>query len=370
MKPRRILHCLFSGIFLLSLSLCTVSAHGYYLAWTEFFSQDNLPPLSTPSAILPSSLSLSVFPPTEEPPPEHIYTDITLTFVGDCMLATDRGGEYPGSFNALANEVDPSYFFENFIELFTNDDFTIANLENVFTDDTTLSPKAKGYSPAYWYRSKTANTAILNAADIEVVSLSNNHSDDYGTKGLSDTKEALDNAGIIWGDNDHMVVLEKDSFKIAVYCTTFYYAYYDSIILRKMNEVEADYKIVYFHGGTERVHEPDTWKAAGCRRLIDGGIDLVIGGHPHVLQPIEIYKGRTIVHSLGNFCFGGSRGEENRTVVYRLYLSLTDGELTSESDEIIPCYLEKNPYQPTVITDATDYDKVMAFLQGERETPK
>ena len=304
--------------------------------------------------------------PEVEPP---LVTKITLTFVGECMLATDRGGEWEGSFNLLAKQVKPTYFLENFIELFEDDDWTIANLENVFTDDPNIRTRAKGYTPAYWYKSGTENTAILTGSSVEVVSLANNHSDDYGVKGYSDTRDALDNAGVIWGDNDEIVILEKEGYKIAVYCCTFYYSGYDTIISKKLAEVEADYKIVYFHGGTERVHEPDPWKAAGARRMIDNGADLVIGGHPHVLQPVEIYKGRTIVHSLGNFCFGGSKSEENRTMVYRLYLTFTDGILTAEADEIIPCYLYSDPYKPAIITDQTDYDAVMAFLNGVTDSP-
>ena len=360
-----------AAIITLIISLAAIAAAA--IAPAYILSRPILP---TPGLILsPAALTDVPSPAVEseepelEPPPEPVITEITLTFVGDCMLATDRGGEYAGSFNKLANEVDPSYFLENFIELFENDDWTIANLENVFTDDPTVRTRSKGYTPAYWYKSKTANTAILNAGSVEVVSLANNHSEDYGAKGYADTRDALDAAGVIWGDNDNMVILEKEGFRIALYCTTFYYGGYDVIISQKLAEVEADYKIVYFHGGTERVHIPDGWKAAGCRRLIDSGADLVIGGHPHVLQPIEIYKGKTIVHSLGNFVFGGSRSEENRTMVYRLYLTLTDGELTDISDEVIPCYLYSDAYKPAIITDENDKAAVMAFLRGETDSP-
>lgn len=356
-------------------TLCAVLAVGAAVA-VPAYSAYSRPLPETPGIVLSETVpngspSPSVPPEVSEtePPPEKVVTDITLTFVGDCMLATDRGWEYDGSFNKLANEVDPSYFLENFKELFENDDWTIANLENVFTDDATLLPRGKGYTPAYWYKSKTANTAILTVGSVEVVSLANNHSDDYGTKGLADTRAALDSAGVVWGDNDNMVILEKEGFKIAVYCTTFYYGGYEKIIADKLNETGADYKIAYFHGGTERVHVPDGWKAAGARRMIDYGVDLAIGGHPHVLQPVEEYKGKKILHSLGNFCFGGSRSEENRTMVYRLYLTVTDGELTDVSDEIIPCYLYTDLYKPGIITDQKDYDAVMTFLNGGSESP-
>lgn len=354
-------------IICIILAACTAAVPAYIL------SRDSEP---SPGVVITPSIEPGAQSPSvdseeseTEPPPEPVVTDITMTFVGDCMLATDRGGEWDGSFNLLAKQVEPSYFLENFIELFQDDDWTVANLENVFTDDPTVKTRAKGYTPAYWYKSGTENTAILTEASVDVVSLANNHSDDYGSKGASDTREALDEAGVIWEDNDKLLVLEKEGYKIALYCCTFYYTGYDTIISKKLAEVDADYKIVYFHGGTERVHEPDAWKAAGARRMIDSGADLVIGGHPHVLQPVEIYKGRTIVHSLGNFCFGGSRSEENRTMVYRLYLTFTDGELTAETDEIIPCYLYSDPYKPAIITDENDKEAVMAFLRGETDSP-
>ena len=258
--------------------------------------------LDLPISINPSAAA-DVCTPESELPPEAFT--ITLSFIGDCMLATDRGADYQGSFNRLAAEVEPSYFFEEFTELFEGDDWTVANLENVFTDSPDAVMRNKGYTPAYWYKSTTQNTAILTAGGIDIVSLANNHSEDYGTIGYDDTRTALDEAGVLWGDNSEVLLLEKEGFTVALYLCTFYYRGADVYITQKMASVEADYKIVYFHGGTERVHTPDEWKAAGCRRMIDGGVDLVIGGHPHVLQPIEIYNGKTIfVNLVQQFCLG------------------------------------------------------------------
>ncbi|MBQ8248365.1 MAG: CapA family protein, partial [Clostridia bacterium] len=107
----------------------------------------------------------------------------------------------------------------------------------------------------------------------------------------------------------------------------------------------------------------------GCRRMLDNGIDIVIGHHPHVLQPIEIYNGKTIVHSLGNFVFGGSRSEENRTIVYRLKLKVVNDELISVTDEVIPCYVYTDLYKPGIIEDETEIAAVHAFLRGETDSP-
>ncbi len=300
-------------------------------------------------------------------PPEPFT--VTLSFIGDCMLATDRGADYQGSFNRLAAEVEPSYFFEAFTELFSTDDWTVANLENVFTDSPDAKMRNKGYTPAYWYKSTTANTAILTEGGIDIVSLANNHSEDYGAVGYADTRTALDAAGVLWGDNNEVLLLEKEGFTVALYLCTFYYRGADVYITQKMASVDADYKIVYFHGGTERVHTPDEWKAEGCRRMIDGGIDLVIGGHPHVLQPIEAYSGKTIVHSLGNFVFGGSRSEENRTIVYRHTLTVLGDEVVDISEEIIPCYVYTELYKPGIIKDDAEIAAVNAFLNGDSSSP-
>ncbi len=321
------------------------------------------------AAPLPASTDIPtpICTPETEPPPEPF--NITLSFIGDCMLATDRGADYVGSFNRLATEVEPSYFFEEFVGLFENDDWTVANLENVFTDNPDVVMRNKGYTPAYWYKSTTKNTDILRAGSIEIVSLANNHSEDYGAVGYKDTREALDSANIMWGDNDNVLLLQKQNFSIALYLCTFYYKGYENFIIQKMASVDADYKIVYFHGGTERIHTPDAWKVEGARRMIDGQIDLVIGGHPHVLQPIEVYKGKTIVHSLGNFVFGGSRSEENRTIVYRHTLTVLGDEVTNISEEVIPCYVYTELYKPGIITNKAEIAAVEAFLRGETGTP-
>lgn len=325
-----------------------------------------IPTVPTPSVATSTALSE---PSTAETEPRPAPVSVTISFVGDCMLATDRGGEWDGSFNALAKKSHPSYFLESFTELFESDDWTVANLENVLTDNTDAPMRNKGYSPAYWYRSSTQNTAILTEGSVEIVSLANNHSEDYGAVGYADTRAALEDAGVLWGDNNNIVMLEKDGFTIALYCTTFYYKGYESVISNKMAQVDADYKIVYFHGGTERIHKPDAWKAEGCRRMIDSGIDIVIGHHPHVLQPIEVYNGKTIVHSLGNFVFGGSLREENRTIVYRLHLTACDGELISITDEVIPCYVYTDLYKPGIITNEAEIAAVHAFLSGESDSP-
>lgn len=295
---------------------------------------------------------------------------IVLSFVGDCMLATMLGSEAYGTFNALANSENPEYFFSGVADIFKNDDWTVANCENVFTDKD-LKATYKNYSPAYWYRSKTENANIFTVGGVEVVSIANNHAKDYGDEGREDTIAALEKYGVEWGDNDKPLILEKSGVRVALLCTTLYYSGYESTIINWIKQVKdsVDYIIIYYHGGTERQHTPDSWRVSASKKMIDAGADLIIGNHPHVLQPVQEYNGGYIIHSLGNFLFGGSSRPENRTAILQVKLNLSDGKIESDEYNLIPCYVYTDPWKPAVIENQTEIDQVLSFLNGKASTP-
>ena len=100
---------------------------------------------------------------------------------------------------------------------------------------------------------------------------------------------------------------------------------------------------------------------------------MVIGNHPHVLQPREIYNGVEIIYSLGNFCYGGNKAPENRTIIYQMKLTVgEENEIISPQSNIIPCYVytaERNNYQPTPIENQEEIEKVLSFINGEVSSP-
>ena len=105
---------------------------------------------------------------------------------------------------------------------------------------------------------------------------------------------------------------------------------------------------------------------------MDYGVDLIMGDHPHVLQPMEKYNNKTIIYSLGNFIFGGNRHPENRTIIYQHTLTVRGGKLTNEAGKIIPCYVytgDTNNWQPDIIKNKTEKRKVLQFMSGKRELP-
>ncbi len=319
-----------------------------------------------------------------EPAEEELFPDlvrgedyaftIKLSFAGDCALACMLDETTPGSFNDYAENNEPEYFLQNVRSVFEADDYTIVNLENVFSDRE-LEPVPKTDDPAFWFKSGTSNTQILTSSGVEGVSLANNHTGDYGDEGTADTIQAVTDAGLLYGDEDTILYLEKHGFRIAVICHGLWEEQQVDDIIARIHSAErdSDYQVVFYHGGTEAQHEPEEWRVRASRKLVDSGADLVLGNHPHWLQPMESYNGAEILYSLANFCFGGHRQPENRTIIYQVTLAVDYiGTLVASVSEIIPCYVytsDYNNYCPAPITNETERQRVLDFMNGLCDSP-
>ena len=125
--------------------------------------------------------------------------------------------------------------------------------------------------------------------------------------------------------------------------------------IAKVKEEGAALTIVVFHWGNEKEISPDSNQTTLGRMAIDEGADLVVGHHPHVLQGIEKYKGKYIVYSLGNFCFGGNAYPSDMdTMIFQQTFTLdADGVKTDDQIQVIPCSISSdasyNNYQPTPV---------------------
>lgn len=303
-----------------------------------------------------------------------IKKEIKISFLGDCMMASFKGQYEQGNMSWALDNKPFSYFFEKAMPYIGNDTFTIANCENVFTD-TANTPRKKDSTPAFWFKSATKNAKVFSENSIDAVSIANNHTNDYGSEGNEDTKKALDDAGILWGDDSQVVYLESDGVKIGLICSTFWGEYLQENIVSRIKEIKdsTDIQIVFFHGGLERLHSPESWKKAGCHAFVDAGADLVVGAHPHVLQPLEQYKGVDIAYSLGNFCFGGNTYPENRTAILQETFILDENnKITYTTEGIIPFYVftgSTNNWQPAPIEDTAQKQAVLDFMYGKRISP-
>lgn len=315
--------------------------------------------------------------PTEEP---KINTTIKLSFIGDCMLATYGGEDYEGSLNWYADNYPTTYFFDEVRTIFEADDFTIANCENVFTDED-LPQREKPWKRVFWFRSKKKNARIFADNSIEAVTIANNHLYDYSDEGAEDTREALNEAGVLWGEDENIIYLEKDGYRLAVICIStcgmkggggnLEEARSKLQYLKEAQE-HSDFQIVYYHGGTEKSYKIEDWCVEMAKEYIDEGADLILGAHPHVLQPLGEYNGVDIAYSLGNFCYGGHNAPKNRTIIYQYTIEVVDDEVASKTYNIIPCYVytrSTNNWQPDIIEDEDQINRVLLFMKAERSDP-
>ena len=275
---------------------------------------------------------------------------VTVSAVGDCTLGTDESFNTSTSFNAYEAMNGTSYFFQNVRSILEADDATFANFEGTLTTETARESKE------YAFKGDPSYTQILTDGSIDVVTLANNHSSDYGAKSLTDTEEALDAAGIDYCIGDKIAVKEVNGIPtafIGIYVLNDGMAREEQVkqTIAAAKQQGAKLVIVAFHWGTEKAAEPDETQKSLAHTAIDCGADLVVGHHPHVLQAIEYYKGKYIAYSLGNFCFGGNSAPSDMdTMIFQQTFTIEKGEVQAAAT-VVPCSISStagyNDYQPT-----------------------
>ena len=279
---------------------------------------------------------------------------LTLSVVGDCTLGTDETFDYDTSLNAYYENYGADYFLQNVKDIFSTDDLTIANFEGTLTDSDEREDKT------FAFKAPASYASILTGGSVEAVNTANNHSHDYGNQSFDDTLAALDDAGIVHFGYDETAVMNVKGIKVGL---VGIYELYDHLereqqLKDNIAKVKADGAqliVVIFHWGNETETVPDSNQTTLGRIAIDEGADLVCGHHPHVLQGIETYKGRNIVYSLGNFCFGGNSSPSDMdTMIYQQTFTIdADGVKKDNVTNIIPCSISSaaydgyNNYQPT-----------------------
>ena len=282
----------------------------------------------------------------------NLNTQITISLVGDCTLGTDEAFAYDTSLNAYQLYRGSDYFLQNVKTIFAEDDLTIINMEGPLTESTERNGEKFAFKGAPGF------VDILSGSSVEAANLANNHSHDYGEQGFEDTKRILSDAGITAFGYDETALITIKGIKIGL---VGIYELHDHLErtrqlkdnIAKVKQEGADLIITIFHWGNERETIPDSNQMALGHIAIDYGADLVAGHHPHVLQGIEEYRGKYIVYSLGNFCFGGNSAPDDMdTMIFQQTFTIQSGEvLTDENITLIPCSISSetgfNNYQPT-----------------------
>ncbi|MBR5126888.1 MAG: CapA family protein, partial [Roseburia sp.] len=204
-----------------------------------------------------------------------------------------------------------------------NADICMVNNEFQFSNRGTPMEDKK-----FTFQTDPKNVQILLDMGVDIVSLANNHSIDFGTEALEDTFATLDGAGILYagaGDTkeraEQLQIIEVNGQKIGFLAATrvipvskwnieygqpgLFATYDDSRLVEciKAAKEVCDFLTVYVHWGIEREAYPQEYQTNIAKNCFAAGADLIIGAHPHVLQGIEFIDGKPVFYSLGNYVF-------------------------------------------------------------------
>jgi len=246
-----------------------------------------------------------------------IPDSVCIAAVGDIMLGTS----YP-TVNTLQPDSGKSSF-KYVAKYLQNADVTFGNLEGTLLDNGDPADyKLHQRSKAYLFRMPVSNGTILKDAGFKVLSLANNHINDFGKIGRISTTGTLDSCGIHYAGLQEYpsVIFTVKGIKYG-FCSFAPNSNTVSIfdlpgagqIIRDLKQ-QCDIVIVSFHGGGEgpafehvtRVQESYFGEKRGnvysfAHNAVDNGADLIFGNGPHVSRAMELYKNRLIAYSLGNF---------------------------------------------------------------------
>lgn len=224
-----------------------------------------------------------------------------VLFVGDMMF--DR------TIRSIAEKRGYEHVFSCMADYVKNFDAVIGNLEGPITTFASQSSGTKpGEAGNTTFTFDPAVAKVLAQFNFSLVHLGNNHIRDFGREGVSTTKAYLNEASIeYFGVPDEEISIVKKIGKIKIAFVSFNQFLGQNDPQMTVDAIwkakrEADFVIVYTHWGDEYV-EPTEYVKSLAHRFIDAGADMVVGSHPHVIQAHEIYEGKYIYYSLGNFIF-------------------------------------------------------------------
>lgn len=285
-------------------------------------------------------------------PKEHI---ITLIATGDVLTAR--------KVNTQINYYkDPHWQFIKIYETLNDADITLINLENPLIENCPLTEVGMIFCGL------PLSADGLLFSGIDVANIANNHAGNYGTDGILQTMDTLDEKGIlVTGDNDNNVRF------ITVKGSIFGFLGYNDVSkpqpgianaeeMRIVEEItntknNADIVIVSFHWGDEYKSKPNKRQRDLAKLAIDAGADLIIGNHPHWVQSIEIYNDKLIIYSHGNFVFDQMWSEKTKEGIIGKYYFFKNKLIDAE---FMPIYIE-NYGQPIILTNEKG-EKVISDL--------
>lgn len=307
---------------------------------------------------------------------------VTIAAVGDLMLARDLV--------SLMEQHGALYPFERVMHLLRDADLTVANLEGALTERGVPADKL------YTFRTPPRFARGLAEAGIDVVSLGNNHTADFGLKGIEDTLAALDAVGVRYAGAGldetaarRPTLAEAQGLRIAflsytdVLENTFAGPDTPGVALAtpegitddvRAARAQADVVVVLLHSGVEYTDAPQPAQQRLARAAVDAGALLVLGHHPHALQGWEWYGDGLIIYSLGNFVF--DLDEEDLMTLGPPAFQTAVFSITLSADEVLdvraqPVFIDpvENRPRPATSEEAAAIQKRIEALNAIVRSP-
>ena len=278
---------------------------------------------------------------------------LILLAVGDIIL-----GDHPHFFGIGVRSIIEKkkiFIFEKIVNILSQEDIVFGNLEVVLSDygkkNSYDSLMLRG-NPYFVNQLKNSNFKLLNIA--------NNHIQQHGDSPFYNTIDILqqNKIKIIGVDDFQPQIIESKGIKLGFFGYSLRHGEYNSKVLysqgnkkkiiSEINKVKnkVDYIIISLHWGDEYINLPSISQISFAHDIIDAGADIILGHHPHVLQPVEKYKGGIIAYSLGNFVSDMCSEITKKSMILKIIFKQNQ----INKVELIPIYINKN-YQPEISTN-------------------
>lgn len=317
----------------------------------------------------------------------------TLTSLGDTLC---HNTQYWDAYNSKTDEYDFSYVYEDIKNYTLSSDITIGSLE------TTFAGKEKGYSNYPTFNTPDSLATALKDIGVDVVSLAGNHALDYGYTGLCRTIDVFNNIGLSHlgtyktaEDQEKILIKDVKGVKIAFinytygtngiplpsgkdFCVNLIDKDFIKKQINQAKEQNVDMIVACMHWGTEYRTTANSEQKDLANFLFENGVDVILGNHPHVLEPMEkktitLQDGTTkdvfVVYALGNFT-ADQRDEITRDSAI-LNLTITknsDGKVSIDKVNYVPIYMYKNTNVSTHKFKILDIEKTIKDYEEGKNT--
>ena len=325
--------------------------------------------------------------------PEQSDVSFTMCAIGDVMC---HNTQYWDAYDKNTNTYDFSYVFDDIRSYTSQPDITIGSLE------TSFAGEERGYSNYPRFNTPDALAYGLKGIGVDILSTAGNHCLDMGFSGLSRTIDVLDTAGIshlgtykTQEERDTLLIKDVKGVKIAfinyTYGTNgipvpsdkpFCVNLIDKDLIKKDIESaksqNVDIIVACMHWGTEYRTTANDEQKELADFLFQNGVDIVLGNHPHTLEPMEkrtvtLDDGSTkdgfIIYALGNFiCDQNAENTRNSIILNLTITKLTDGKISIVKAEYTPNYMYKNPSLSIKRMKLLDIEKTLSNYENGTDT--